>query len=178
MRRRQVHIVIWTETHFEQKHSIEFEKIAEKKGYKTYSITRWMKRFDLGSGGVTIMIDKQCQSRERRKSKLEDLIWVSIEIGGEKLFVGGAYIVPVSSSRWRKAADIVEEIGKDVARFTEEGQVVVAGDWNCKIGRLMSEARGVEYSRRNTSKRVDSRGRRMIELMNASEMVILNGIRE
>jgi len=85
--------------------------------------------------------------------------------------------VPVSSSRWRKAADIVEEIGKDVARFTEEGQVVVAGDWNCKIGRLMSEARGVEYSRRNTSKRVDSRGRRMIELMNASEMVILNGIR-
>ena len=41
----------------------------------------------------------------------------------------------------------------------------------------MSEARGVEYSRRNTSKRVDGRGRRMIELMNASEMVILNGIR-
>ena len=82
MSRRQVHIVIWTETHFEQKHSIEFEEIAEKKGYKTYSITRWMKRYDSGSGGVTIMIDKQYQSRERRKSKLEDLIWVSIEIGG------------------------------------------------------------------------------------------------
>ena len=26
MNRRKVHIVIWTETHFEQKHSIEFEK--------------------------------------------------------------------------------------------------------------------------------------------------------
>ena len=48
MNRRKVHIVIWTETHFEQKHSIEFEKIAEKKGYKTYSVTRWMKRCDSG----------------------------------------------------------------------------------------------------------------------------------
>ena len=85
--------------------------------------------------------------------------------------------MPVSSSRWRRAEDLVEEMGKDIARFTEEGQVVVAGDWNCKIGRLMSVAREMEYNRRNTSKRIDGRGRRMIELMNANEMVILNGIR-
>lgn len=56
MNRRKVHIVIWTETHFDQKHSIEFEKIAERKGYKTYSVTRLMKRYDSGSGGVTIMV--------------------------------------------------------------------------------------------------------------------------
>ena len=76
MNRRKVHIVIWTETHFEQKHSIEFEKIAEKKGYKTYSVTRWMKRYDSGSGGVTIMIDKQFQSKERK----DDYIAVSAGI--------------------------------------------------------------------------------------------------
>ena len=70
-----------------------------------------------------------------------------------------------------RAEDLVEEMGKDIARFTEEGQVVVAGDWNCKIGRLMSVAREMEYNRRNTSKRIDGRGRRMIELMNANEMV-------
>ena len=40
----------------------------------------------------------------------------------------------------------MEEMGKDIARFTEEGQVVVAGDWNCKIGRLMSVAREMEYN--------------------------------
>ena len=62
--------------------------------------------------------------------------------------------MPVSSSRWRKAADIVEEIGKDVARFTEEGQVVVAGDWNCKIGNLASVSRDREFDRRNSSKRM------------------------
>ena len=92
MNRRKVHIVIWTETHFEQKHSIEFEKIAEKKGYKTYSVTRWMKRYDSGSGGVTIMIDKQFQSKERKKSKMEDMLWVSMDVGKEKWFVGGAYM--------------------------------------------------------------------------------------
>ena len=79
MNRRKVHIVIWTETHFEQKHSIEFEKITEKKGYKTYSVARWMKRYDSGSGGVTIMIDKQFQSKERKKSKMEDMwTWESV----------------------------------------------------------------------------------------------------
>ena len=73
------------------------------------------------------MIDKQFQSKERKKSKMEDMLWVSMDVGKEKWFVGGAYIVPVSSSRWRRAEDLVV---KDIARFTEEGQVVVAGDWN------------------------------------------------
>jgi len=165
MKMKQAHIVIWTETHFERKHSLEFAEIADKKGYKIFSITRCMRRFDKGSGGVTIMIDKQFQSREMKKSKLEDLIWVSVDIGGEKVFIGGVYIVPVGSSRWRKAEEIVEEIGRDVAGLVGKGQVVVAGDWNCKIGKMPSVARGVEYSRKRTSKRVDVRGRRVVELM-------------
>ena len=114
MRHRRVHIVIWTETHFQQKHSLIFEKIADKNGYKTYSITRWMRRFDKGSGGVTIMVDKQLRSREIRKSKLEDLMWVEVDVGREKIVIGGAYLVPESSSRGRKAEQLVEEIGRDV----------------------------------------------------------------
>jgi hypothetical protein len=177
MRRKQAHIVIWTETHFEQKHSLAFEEIAEKKEYKTYSITRLMRRFDKGSGGVTVMVDKQLQSREMRRSKLEDLIWVRLEIGQERVFIGGTYLVPEASSRRRKAEQLVEEIGKDVARFAREGEVVVAGDWNCKIGKLASVVRGREFERENISRRTDRRGRRVVELMNANDMVILNGVR-
>jgi hypothetical protein len=124
MKRKQVHITIWTETHFYQKHSIKFEKIAQRKGYKTYSVVRWMRRFDKGSGGVTIMVDKRFQSKEVRRSKQEDLIWVKIEIGSEQLFIGGTYIVPVESSRWRKAEEIVEEVGRDVAGFVDKGLVI------------------------------------------------------
>ena len=177
MRSKDAHIVIWTETHFDQKHSLEFERIAQDGGYNTYSITRLMRRHDTGSGGVTVMIDKQYNSREVRKSKLEDLIWVRVDIGREKIFVGGTYLVPASSSRGRKAEQLVEEIGTDVARFTQEGQVVVAGDWNCKIACLASIASGREFDRRNMSDKPDKRGRRVVELLNRSGMVILNGIR-
>jgi hypothetical protein len=141
MRRKQAHIVIWTETHFEQKHSLAFEEIAEKKEYRTYSITRLMRRFDKGSGGVTIMVDKQLQSREMRRSELEDLIWVRVEIGKERLFIGGTYLVPEASSRCRKAEQMVEEIGRDVARFALDGEVVVAGDWNCNREISITSAR-------------------------------------
>jgi len=60
----------------------------------------------------------------------------------EKMFVGGVYLVPASSTRKWKAREIIGEIGKDIARFTQEGHVVLAGDWNCKIGRLASIAGG------------------------------------
>ena len=44
-----------------------FEEIADKNGSKTYSITRWMRRFDKGNGGVTIMVDKQLRSRDKEE---------------------------------------------------------------------------------------------------------------
>ena len=81
-RQKQIHIVIWTETHFREKHRVIFEQIAGENNYNTYSITRSMKRYDKGSGGVTIMVDKQIQS---------------------------TYLVPESSSRNRKAEQLVEE---------------------------------------------------------------------
>ena len=118
------------------------------------------------------MVDKQYNTREIRRSKFEDLIWVQVEVGREKMFVGGVYLVPASSTRKWKAREIIGEIGKDIARFTQEGHVVLAGDWNCKIGRLASIAGGREFDRRNTSHRADTRGRQVVEMMNRSDMVI------
>ena len=73
-----------------------------------------------------------------RKSRFEDLIWVCIEWESEKLFVGGAYLVPPSSSRARKADELVEEIGRDVARFCLEGNPSCWGlelqDWADGVG--------------------------------------------
>ena len=42
---------------------------------------------------------------------MEDLIWVRVEVGREKIYVGGAYIVPGSSARARTADEIVRELG-------------------------------------------------------------------
>ena len=178
MRRKDVCIVVFTETHFDNHDCLEFDVIASEFGYKCFHVTRLMKRFDNGSGGVTIMVDERLKSSFIRMSELEDLIWICVEFENEKIFVGGVYLVPPPSSRILKAKEIVMEIGRDVARFCLVGQVILAGDWNCKVGQLESIARERVFDRTSVSKRVDERGKKMIELMNASDVVVLNGVQE
>ena len=178
MRKKEVCIVVFTETHFDTHDCPEFDKIASKFGYKCFHVTRLMRRFDNGSGGVTIMVDERLKSRFMKESKMEDLIWVCVELENEKVFVGGVYLVPPSSTRTHKAKELVTEIGGDVARFCLEGQVILAGDWNCKVGQLESTARERVFARKSVSACVDERGKKMIDLMNASDVVVLNGVQE
>jgi hypothetical protein len=72
--------------------------------------------------------------------------------------------VPGASSRNKKAEMLVEELGTDVARFTQQGQVVIAGDWNCRVGNLASVTERTCFSRQNVTKKTDARGRRIVEL--------------
>ena len=117
MKRMKRNLVLFTETHFDNYDYEQYRLMASKVGFKCFSIMRLMRRGDHGSGGVLIMVEERMKCRLIRKSKYEDLIWVCIEWEDEKLFVGGAYLVPPSSSRARKADELVEEIGRDVARF-------------------------------------------------------------
>ena len=56
-RRQKRQIVVLAETHFDVADSIKFYEIAEQNGYASCSVTRTMKRFDSGGGGVTILVD-------------------------------------------------------------------------------------------------------------------------
>ena len=176
LKRRRARVAILTETHFDVRDSEEFKKMANEYGYRSYSVTRWMRRFDHGSGGVTVLVCEDLRSKEVKKSKHEDMLWVCVEGGDEKLFVGGIYIVPTSSSRARKAEELIQELAEDIARYQQEGTVMVGGDWNCKIGEIQSEAGDRTYERQSVSKKVDTRGKKMMEIMNANNMVVLNGI--
>jgi exonuclease III len=178
MKKKNICIVVFTETHFDNHDCVEFCSLACKYGYKCFYVTRLMKKGDYGSGGVTIMVDERLKCRQIRMSNLEDLIWICIEFESERLFVGGVYLVPPSSSRFHKADELVREIGADVARFCLEGQVILAGDWNCKIGQLESVAQERVFVRKSVSDVVDARGRRMIELLNLSDVVVLNGVQK
>ena len=53
---------------------------------------------------------------------------------------------------------------------------MVGGDWNCKIGEIQSEAGDTIHERQSISKKVDTRGKKIMEIMNANNMVVLNGI--
>ena len=111
-KRQKRQIVVLTETHFDVADSIRFGEIAEKNGYACFSVTRAMKRFDSGSGGVTIMVDLSMRAKEVRRSTLEDLIWVCLEVGKEKLYVGGVYLVPNTSSRADKVRNQLAELAR------------------------------------------------------------------
>ena len=87
------------------------------------------------------MVDVRIRAKEMRKSTLEDLIWVCLEIGKEKLYVGGIYLVPNTSSRANKVVNQIAEMEQDIATYSLDGRILVAGDWNCKIGQLDSEIR-------------------------------------
>ena len=63
--------------------SEEFKKMANEYE-RSYSITRWMRRFDHGSGGVTVLVCEDLRSKEVKKSKHEDMLWVCVEGGDEK----------------------------------------------------------------------------------------------
>ena len=85
MREKDVGIVIFTETHLDNHDCPELDLIASKFGYKCFHVTRLMRRFDNGSGGVTIMVDDRLKSRFIRESKWEDLIWICVEFENEKI---------------------------------------------------------------------------------------------
>ena len=101
------------------------------------------------------MVDECLKSRFMKESEREDLIWICVELENEKLYVGGVYLVPPSSSRAWKAVDLVEEIGQDVALYSRTGHVIVAGDWNCKVGTQESLAREKVFERKSVSECVD-----------------------
>ena len=77
LKRRRARVAILTETHFDRE-SEEFKKMANEYGYRSYSITRWMRRFDHGSGGVTVLVCEDLRSKEVKKSKHEDMLWVCV----------------------------------------------------------------------------------------------------
>jgi hypothetical protein len=177
MQNNHAHIAICIETHLDKEESNRLKTLGAKQGYKVYSVTRHMRRHDNGSGGVSIFVEEGLKSREVRVSELEDFIWVCVEGSEDKLFIGGIYLVPTASTRARKAEELVEELGRDIVRYQKEGSVLVAGDWNCKIGELESEVKGVKIARRSQYKNIDKRGLRIVEIMNTADMIILNGVR-
>jgi hypothetical protein len=177
-KRQKRQVVVLTETHFDVDDSSRFAEIAEKSGFATFSVTRVMKRFDSGSGGVTIMVDLSIRAKEVKRSTQEDLIWVCLEIGKEKLYVGGVYLVPNTSSRANKVPNQLAELEQDLALYRLDGRALVAGDWNCKVGQLASEIGDRIWTRRSVSSTVDTRGKHIMGMMNAAQMVVLNGIRD
>ena len=67
----------------------------------------------------------------------------------------------------------------DAKKFGADSQVVVAGDFNARIGELKNEvAKEEARERRSQDKVVDARGKRLMKLMNKAGLYVVNGVKE
>ena len=64
-------------------------------------------------------------------------------------------------------------------RNSGQTQVVVAGDFNARIGELKNEvAKEEARERKSQDKVVDARGKRLMKLMNKAGLYVVNGVKE
>ncbi len=92
-----------------------------------------------GEGGVGFLFRKNIgQVQVEKVSILFDILWIRIELGGERVFMAVAYMSPVTTTRNTDAAEFLMELENDILSFREQGKVVVMGDLNSRIGSLAS----------------------------------------
>ena len=121
---------------------------------------------------------KETYVNSKKLNKKQDcLLWIEISCGHRKIYIATVYMVPVGSSYYEDNDKIRNELEKDIVAYKEQGMVIVIGDFNSRIGKLMSiTADDKTYHRENVDEKENQNGRELIKLMNGLGMLILSGI--
>ena len=131
------------------------------------------------SGGGLGLRGKKELSPKVLKSRCESILWVQ----AGSLFVAVVYLIPKDSDGINTIA--LEELEADILRRNREGTVVVLGDFNSRVGELANQVSNpgdfdsdmVFLNRKSVDKKKpDATGKRLLARMNASGMVLVNGI--
>ena len=131
-----------------------------------------------------------CSSLHLKKNENDDSLWIKIkkELTGERedIFIGTVYLSPYKSNyeNLKNISDLFEEI----LAFKEKGEVIIQGDFNSRtniddgiIGPDKFDGsviiNDLNIPGRNSEDKVpsDHRGKELIELCKALNLVILNG---
>jgi endonuclease/exonuclease/phosphatase family metal-dependent hydrolase len=123
-------------------------------------------------GGVGFLVRKNIQARVLN-SKSENLLWLVIQ---ERLYVAVVY-------KAEENEDTLQELQEDVLRWRDKGEIVVMGDFNCRVGELSNyieadkseDAEVLEIPRCSEDKVNSLRGRNLLDQLNAVDMVLTNG---
>merc|ERR1712083_1009573 len=82
---------------------ILFDNIFENRFQVIHNSRKRISKMDKGSGGVTILIDKNIKWKniptEMKNRRNEGMPWIYVETDDKKLNICGVYIVPNSSNR-------------------------------------------------------------------------------
>ena len=152
------------------------ELIAELKE----SELQWLRKDRKGrrGGGIGFLVRKDLQAKIAKQSKSEGLLWLEVQ---EQFFVVVVYLIPNDRSGVNE--DTLQELQEDIIQYKERGEVVVMGDFNCRIGEqsnymITSDSEVLEIARCSEDKVETAQGRTLLEKLNVIDLVVMNGVRE
>ncbi len=139
-----------------------------------------------GSGGVAMLIRTDhwdSITRIKAHSDQYETLWVKFKRGTFVLFVASVYRPPFQNSQ-RRASDAfslnpMDSVCADVCELSQQGSVVVCGDFNHRIGTLPSHVPHKPSCARLTRDTVvepDVAAREFVAQCNAAGLLIMNGL--
>ena len=107
----------------------------------------------------------------------EHALWVRVKGIG---YVGAVYIPPTGvGPTVAEFTRIVKQLAVEAKGFMKAAQVVIAGDFNARIGEMENNVGRKEVrQRRSEDLEVDGRGKALMKAMNRSGMYVVNGVKD
>ena len=164
-------VCVVTETWLkEEEHTAEV--VFQQSGYDWIGVERKGKR----GGGIGVLVRKGLEW-EKVKEDSDNVLWVRVKGIG---YVAAVYLPPTGrGTTVTEVTRVLRQIAMDAKKFGADSQVVVAGDFNARIGELKNEvAKEEARERKSQDKVVDARGKRLMKLMNKAGLYVVNGVKE
>ncbi len=160
-----------------------------------------------GAGGIAVLVRADSRLGDHvsvwRRSENGSHVWLRVRLPGQQmggeLYVCLVYLPPRGSVFWSRGAeeaDVLAEIEGEIAEAQLGGEVLLAGDFNARIGMERDwidtsdierfagvgasdiecgSAGGCLRDRRSADETVDSRGRLLLQLLRGTGLCVLNG---
>lgn len=149
-----------------------------------------------GSGGIAVLLRHNIRKGIKiHQSKGNDYVWLNLNKGffgfTEDLHICIAYIPPADSTYSKSLKqDILDRIESDINRLKTQGNILLMGDLNGRVGRVLDfipadsdkhlpldnyTLDSIIPSRNSQDTTVDDRGKHIIDMCIKSQMRILNG---
>lgn len=186
-------IILLCETHIGYNTSIHIE------GYKYFPICRAMSSNRRFYGGLGILIKSNIKSGIKiLENTCKDYQWIKLEKSffnfQKDIFLCLAYIIPSTSSYLHQTDDdVLDLIERDITnKYKKMGDIILCGDLNARSGAEPDftendyydchvpifdyyEYDDIQESRNSYDKKVDSRGKQLLEFCISTNMRIVNG---
>jgi hypothetical protein len=143
----------------------------------------WLGRGRKGKkgGGLGFLVKKSLKPRLPKASRNSNILWLEVDHEG-KWYIAVVYLIPKDSGEVNE--ETLVELQRGVLELESKGRVVVAGDFNARVGELPNTIFASEDSvdssqvmrRKSVDKTVNRLGHRVLACLNELGMVLLNGL--